>query len=237
MQDRYVGDIGDFVKYALLRVVTGESKLGVAWYLHPNESASADGRHTDYLALPAEWRCLDEDLFDGLKKIVESTRRSVTAVEASKVLPDVVFADERLDIAKVPVSCRSSWRRIWFEGVQRRLDGCDVVFADPDNGLLPDSRFQPTVKRSAKSIPEQEVRDLSAGRPMVVYHHNTRRKGGHRAEIADWQSRLPGRVYAYYWRRWSNRTFFLVNGDSRTVARLGTFAKRWDPNGELIRPP
>ena len=33
MQDRYVGDIGDFVKYALLRVVTGESKLGVAWYL------------------------------------------------------------------------------------------------------------------------------------------------------------------------------------------------------------
>ena len=35
MQDRYVGDIGDFVKYALLRVVTGESKLGVAWYLHP----------------------------------------------------------------------------------------------------------------------------------------------------------------------------------------------------------
>ena len=72
---------------------------------------------------------------------------------------------------------------------------------------------------------------------MVVYHHNIRRKGGHRAEIADWQSRLPGRVYAYYWRRWSNRTFFLVNGDSRTVARLGTFAKRWDPNGELIRPP
>ena len=237
MQDRYVGDIGDFVKYALLRVVTGESKLGVAWYLHPNECASADGRHTDYLTFPAEWRCLDEDLFDGLKKIVESTRRSVTAVEASKVLPDVVFADERLDIAKVPVSCRSSWRRIWFEGVRRRLDGCDVVFADPDNGLLPDSRFQPTVKRSAKSIPEQEVRDLSAGRPMVVYHHNTRRKGGHRAEIADWQSRLPGRVYAYYWRRWSNRTFFLVNGDSRTVARLGTFAKRWDQNGELIRPP
>ena len=116
MQDRYVGYIGDFVKYALLRVVTGESKLGVAWYLHPNESASADGRHTEYLALPAEWRCLDEDLFDGLKKIVESTRRSVTAVEASKVLPDVVFADKRLDIAKVPVSCRSSWRRIWFEG-------------------------------------------------------------------------------------------------------------------------
>ena len=37
MQDRYVGDIGDFVKYALLRVITGESKLGVAWYLHPNE--------------------------------------------------------------------------------------------------------------------------------------------------------------------------------------------------------
>ena len=237
MQDRYVGDIGDFVKYALLRAVLGGSRVGVAWYLHPNESASADGKHTDYLKCPAEWRCLDEDLFDRLTKIVEARRRCVAAVQAPSVLRDAVFADERLDIAEVAVASRLAWRRDWFERVRRRLAGCDAVFADPDNGLRTDSRFRPTVKTSAKSIPEREVRDLTVGRPMVVYHHNTRRKGGHRAEIAEWQHRLPGSVYAYYWRRWSNRTFFLVNGDSRTVARLGTFAKRWNPNGELIRPP
>ena len=236
MQDRYVGDIGDFVKYALLRAVSAGAKLGVAWYLHPNEAASADGRHTDYLARPADWRSLDEDLYDSLKRIVESGRRSVAAVQGASVLRGAVFADERLDVGQVAIRCRSSWRQDWFEGVRKRLDGCDVVFADPDNGLLPDSRFRPTVKRSAKSISEREVRTLSTGRPMVVYHHNSRRKGGHRAEIADWQRRLPGSVYAYYWRRWSNRTFFLVNGDSRMLARLETFETRWKPNGELIRP-
>ena len=237
MQDRYVGDIGDFVKYALLRKLSAGARLGVAWYLHPDESKSADGRYIEYLARPRDWCSLDDDLFFNLKEIVNSRRRSVAAVQRSSVLRDAIFADERLDITQVPVRCRSTWRKDWFERVRQRLDGCDVVFADPDNGLLRDGRFRPTNKRSAKSIPEREVRGLAAGRPMLGYHHNTRRKGGHRAEIADWQRRLPGKVYAYYWRRWSNRTFFLVNGDSETIARLEAFATRWNSNGELIKPP
>ena len=237
MQDRYVGDIGDYVKYALLRTLSTGTTLGVAWYLHPNEGKSADGRHIDYLARPMHWRNLDEGLFQTLKNIVESGRRAVAAVQESSVLPNAVFADECLDITLVPVRDRLSWRQDWFEAVRQRLAGCDMVFADPDNGLFPDTSFRPTIKRSAKSIPQQEVQDLSKGRPMVVYHHNTRRKGGHRAEIAHWQRQLPGRVYAYYWRRWSNRTFFLVNGDHRMVARLEAFAERWNPNGELIGPP
>ena len=236
MQDQYVGDIGDFVKYGLLRAVTAGSRLGVAWYLHPGEPESADGGHTEYLDQPADWRSFDEDLFDSLKRIVDSPRRCVAAVERASVLPGAVFANEPLEIANVPIHRRWSWRQEWFDQVQKCLEGCDVVFADPDNGILPDGRFRPTVKRSSKSIPEREVQALSAGRPMVIYHHNTRRKGGHRADIADWQRRLPGSVYAYYWRRWSNRTFFLVNGDSRIVALLETFAKRWEPNGKLIPP-
>ena len=36
MQDRYVGDVEDVVKYGLLRSILGTRRLGVAWYLHPN---------------------------------------------------------------------------------------------------------------------------------------------------------------------------------------------------------
>ena len=235
MQDRYVGDIGDFVKYALLRALSTGMKLGVAWYLHPDEHKSAHGRYREYLSRPTEWRSLDEVLFNKLKWIVES-ERSVVAVQEASILPNAVFAGEPLDIAGVPWRQRPSWRREWFKRVQQSLKGCDVVFADPDNGIRFDSRFPPTLKKSAKSISECEVRVLSTGRPTVVYHHNTRRPGGQHAEIADWQQRLPGRVYAYYWRRWSNRTFFVVNADSEMVARLETFAKRWNPNGKLLRP-
>ena len=50
MQDRYVGDIGDFVKYGLLRAIRGEKSLGVVWYLRPNDGPVGDGRHTAYLS-------------------------------------------------------------------------------------------------------------------------------------------------------------------------------------------
>ena len=44
MQDRYVGDVGDFVKYGLLRAIRGTKRLGVAWYLHPDAGPAGDGK-------------------------------------------------------------------------------------------------------------------------------------------------------------------------------------------------
>ena len=37
MQDRYAGDVGDYVKFALLRHFATDHRLGVAWYLYPDE--------------------------------------------------------------------------------------------------------------------------------------------------------------------------------------------------------
>ena len=51
---------------------------------------------------------------------------------------------------------------------------------------------------------------------------------GSEAEILSWQEALPGSVYAYYWRRWSNRIFFFVNADDELVSRLHDFAARWE---------
>lgn len=44
MQDRYTGDIGDFVKYGLLRAIRGRKRLGVAWYLHPDGGREGNGQ-------------------------------------------------------------------------------------------------------------------------------------------------------------------------------------------------
>ena len=44
VQDRYVGDVGDFGKYGLLRALCGgDLTLGVVWYLYPDEEANNDG--------------------------------------------------------------------------------------------------------------------------------------------------------------------------------------------------
>lgn len=237
MQDRYTGDVGDFVKYALLRAVGRGRNLGVAWYLHPNEGPPGDGRHVAYLRRPEEWRYLDTQLYDELQAMVFSGDRSVRAVQDLSLLPNAAFAGERLDIRSVPVRLRESWRRAWFERVLRGLADCDLVFADPDNGLYADAGFRPTIRRSAKSIPLREVKALAEDRPLIVYHHNSRYKGGQHAEILAWQKRLPGDVYAYYWRRWSNRTFFFVNADQQLVGRLQEFGARWAQTGAEVIPP
>ena len=45
MQNQYVGDIGDFGKYGLLRAISGDPlRLGVVWYLFPDEPPKEPGK-------------------------------------------------------------------------------------------------------------------------------------------------------------------------------------------------
>ena len=236
MQDRYVGDVGDFAKYGLLRAIRGRKRLGVAWYLHPDAGPAGDGNHTTYLRQRQRWRYLDPQLFDTLNGLIgPGGRRSVDAVQTSGILGDAVFAAERLDIAGIAVRDRARWRRRWFERVRNQLSGCDLVFADPDNGLYPDDRFRPTRSDSARRIPLAEANALAKWGAAVIYHHNSRFPGGHQQEIRFWMVRLPGCTCAYYWKRWSNRTFFIVNPDDEIEHRLEQFVKRWDRHGQLVR--
>ena len=235
MQNRYVGDIGDYVKYALLRKVTGSKRLGVAWYLHPDGGPAGDGQYTTYLKRPDDWKHLDDQLFLRLEELVNDRSRTVQAVQKSKILgTNTVFSDQPLDVTCIPVKQRLDWRKKWFAQVKTDLASCDLVFADPDNGLYSDKSFRPSQKVNAKRIPLQEAQELSEDRAAVIYHHNTRRTGGHLAEIRDWMSKLRGCTFAFRFKRWSPRTFFIVNPDSEIRHHLITFAQRWSEHGCLL---
>ena len=235
MQNRYTGDIGDFAKYGLLRAIRGRMQLGVAWYLHPDAGPDRDGSHIKYLDQRKKWRHLDPDLFDSLKKLVDGGTRSVDSVQTSGILGDAAFAADLLAISEVPIRDRERWRHQWFERVMQQLSGCDFVFADPDNGLVSDDRFRPAVKKNAKRIPLAEALALAEARTAVIYHHSGRHRGGNHQDIRQWIDRLPSRTYAWYWRRVSNRTFFIINSDGETQRLLMQFAERWKHCGELIR--
>ncbi len=234
MQNRYTGDIGDYVKYGLLRALASDQRLGVAWYLYPDEGHNDDGRHVSYLERPADWEHLDPDLYQGLRQIVRSGYRSVQAVENSGLLPNTKFASELLEHPVSSAVKRRSWRHEWFNRVTEQLSDCDIVFADPDNGLCADDRFRPARRKDWKRIPLEEAVRLANDRTAILYHHNSRFKGGHRAEIAHWMERLPGRVYGLYWRRYSNRTFLIVNASGVVEQRLIEFAQLWGHGCELV---
>src|SRR5215467_5298537 len=85
MKHEYVGDIGDFGKYALLKALAGSDLiLGVAWYLNAAHESNNDGMFTRY----DELRSCDPQLHDSLQTMVTQGKRSLGAIESASVLPD-----------------------------------------------------------------------------------------------------------------------------------------------------
>ena len=164
MQNRYAGDVGDYGKIALLRVFAGRIQVGVNWYLVdiPGEKTN-DGKYTVYLDKPrsALFQC-DPLLARRLKEIVQGGR-TVSGLE--KLLPGVTFYSAIL-------GCKN--RKQWHERAMQELKPCDLVFLDPDNGLL-----VPSVKRSdsrsIKYVFEEEIAHYYAeGLSVFFYNHRSR---------------------------------------------------------------
>jgi hypothetical protein len=229
MQNRYVGDVGDFVKLALLRALSPGHRLGVVWYLVQDESHNSDGRHIGYLK-NNEWRHLDPEVFDSLARIVASGERSVTALESAGLLHRCQFVSARLALPTAYAE-RAIARAEWLDRAVGKIRDCNLVFLDPDNGLQPE-RFRPTGAKANKSASFADLSRFShPGRTLVVYHHHTRRKGGHAAEIrynAD-RLRMHGfdRVDALRANRYSPRAFFLLNATDGIRKRAAAFAREW----------
>lgn len=233
MQDRYAGDIGDFVKLGLLRSLSSGRRLGVAWYRFPHENHNEDGRHVSYLEKPDRYSSLDPELIDHLRRVVKDAR-SISSL--LPMLGDAVSFDESLDVAEVSPHLRRSWRKAWFLRALDKLSECDIIFADPDNGIVDDSDWRKGRAKFGKQMPLDEVKALAHGRCAVIYHHNTRRRGGHDVEVDHWlrEIGLPGlavRATAY-----SPRTFFVLNPDSYMVEQVHAFCERWRDLGVRLHP-
>lgn len=231
MQDRYAGDIGDYVKFALLRALSLGRRIGVAWYLYPDESHNDDGRHIGYLKQPAIWRHLDPELFDSLAKVQD--QRAVAALESAGLLPEAVYFAEQAPGRETAPQFRSNARQKWFERAVAALEECNLVFADPDNGLIDNGDHRRRQSKFGKQMPLAEAHALSRGREAVIYHHNTRYPGGHDLEVKAWQQRLGQGTIAIRANAFSCRTFFILNPSEETIARASRFANQW--SGHRVR--
>ena len=231
MQNRYVGDIGDYVKFALLRCLMPDYKLGVAWWLYEDEHHNKNGRHVEYQSHPAKWRHYDPDLYDGLRKIIDSGIRDVRQIEQSGLLPNAVFHNTLVPVSGTPAERRSA-RAKWYEQAKIALADSDLIFIDPDNGLET-AGFSAGAKVAGKSVSIAELLGLSKpGQTLIVYHHQTRRRGGHLEELSHWSTRLRGAgfqsVDAIRSGSYSPRAFFLLNAPPDLRHRAVRLVHRWN---------
>jgi hypothetical protein len=188
MQDRYAGDLGDYLKLGLLRWLARPvglpfPRLGVVWYRTANETGNADGKYTSYLdpahRSAARLRQLDPDLYDRLASVVAAGHRSTAALADAGVLPaGTCFFGDLLDFTDLPVTARAARqarRHSWLEHALAATVGCDLIFADPDNGIR-GARSAPAHRNTA--VKHAYLDELAVfaqrGQSLIIYHHADR---------------------------------------------------------------
>ena len=246
MQDKYAGDIGDYAKYGLLRALTtgladcengrpirlgdGRRQLrpGVIWYyVATNGPLPPMGRAFNYILNPNqhERRLIecDSQLFEILSNLIATLQRSVEAIEGSNVLPD--------DTAyfREPVNGPGT-RTDWFRRASDAVGNCDLVFLDPDNGLVDDDGNPDAV--GPEHATYQEAAQLwMQGKSLVIYQ-SFNRDGTHEEQIQRHADNLRqelnisgplGEIIALRFNRLPPRIFFVIpNPANAEVAQLLT---------------
>lgn len=174
MKNQYVGDIGDYGKYALLKAFSDNGvKLGINWYLTLDDGKT-DGKFTAYLS--DETFCkYQPEVFRVLSEIVGNKRQQKTVqdIEKSSLFSNALFYSERLDSVGT-ASEKEYYRQKWFEKSLKALSGAELVFLDPDNGLQ--IYDDPAGQNAEKYVLPREITAyFEEGFDVVYYCHKGRR--------------------------------------------------------------
>jgi hypothetical protein len=170
MKNQYFGDINDYKKYSLLRLLGGHGqiKTAVCWVLTEDDGRS-DGSRIKYLEKPEQWRDYDQVVFEHLREnVLKKGVRDVSVIERGDILPNCSFYREY-------VHDDNGLRDEFFKEFQDFSQGTDLVFFDPDNGL--EVKSVPRGKRgSSKYIYWDEVKaSYEAGHSLLIYQHFPRK--------------------------------------------------------------
>lgn len=165
MQNRYAGDVGDFGKFGMLRALAqSKLKIGVNWYLVPDENHNNDGIHIGYLENSTFLGC-DDELLEILRLLVAEKRRSVDALAHSGLLPHAVFYHGVLYPPRTDGKfARSEWHSLAISA----LSDSELVFLEPDNGLLAQS-VSNGARASIKYVFEEEITDYYLRGHSVIF--------------------------------------------------------------------
>jgi len=170
MKVQYFGDVNDYRKFALLRLLArdAELKIGVCWMMTEPDERS-DGNLRGYLRQPERWRQLDPDVFDALSKVSSPPSvADLSRVENEGIISSAIFFSDSApdELAK---------RTEFHNRCMLSLSETELVFFDPDNGLEVPS-FKKGSKQSNKYAFYDEIVDhFERGKSILVYQHFPRK--------------------------------------------------------------
>jgi hypothetical protein len=186
VQDKYVGDIGDYGKFGLLRFLSKacpEISIGINWYYVGSETdkgENSDGRFIEYLDEKPEESDLqkcDPGLIEILREIVLKNRRKVSELMKENIVPGATYYAEPLEYSSPSDSGKNkSIREEWFDKSAKTLEKSDIIFTDEDNGVQVSS-VSPYSRKGKKYISYDEIEQYyKIGKSIIIYNHHSMEK-------------------------------------------------------------
>ena len=112
-------------------------------------------------------------MWSALGQIVSFGKREIAALEQSGVL-DATYFGRLLDSSSGDKIARQAVRMGWHGQALQALHCCDIVFVDPDNGLMVPSA-DGTAKSNKFVLPYELAEYYNAGSSVIYYQHKARR--------------------------------------------------------------
>jgi hypothetical protein len=231
MQNRYVCDVGDFGKYGLLNALSKSEgadkrslRLGVVWYLVPDEKDNSDGKHKSYLDpshVDSEvFRNCNPLLYEKLQKLLE-TGPTVNAIRKSNIFPtNTIFFDRPLDYANMPAigsrakEARVEYRSQWVKDAFSKTEDCEIILFDPDNGL--ETSIGRHLKKGPKYVFFDEVNKFwQRNQSLIIYQHidhTDKAEKQIRKRITELKDKLQPvpEPFALLYRRGTSRAYIVI---------------------------
>ena len=231
MKNQYFGDVNDYRKYGLLRLLAGDGalRIGVCWMLTPNDTGP-DGNKTEYLDNDSgtKWSRFDPDLYKFLRLKVhghetEQESRNVHNLTASQ-LPGGGFYPSILPDSKED-------REKYFEGNWTQFKSkAHLLFYDPDDGLANNAASKSPMKKghkdSAKKLFRDEIQEsLERGFSVLMYQHFDRTcRAALVSRIANELATMTAEQQSYSF--WTPHVAFFLVPHSDHVEHIGAAVER-----------
>ncbi len=216
MQDRYAGDIGDFGKFQLLRLLFKHTsyKLTQLWFKYPDESHNSDGLHINYFDKVKRFdSILEEKLLN-----ISQNNRSIKALEEAELLINISYFSK-----EIPFSLED--RKEWFTEAMNTTLKSDFILTDSDNGiatkfnkklqdieLMDYSLYNKRVKQG-KYIFLDEIDALYDFKASLIIYHHLNRTMAHDKQITILLENLNSKyknVIAIKHKPYSPRVYFIL---------------------------
>ena len=165
MQQRYLGDIHDFQKFMFLKFLSCElkTKIGLNWYLvDPKKIGEKEVNKKDgekrYFLKKNEFKNIDRKIYDEFLAIKSKKFRNInTFTKNTHLCKYISFYNKKISLLN---------REKWLVDSLNFFKKNDIIFLDPDNGLLKNKKSK---RISLKYVLLNEIESYLYNKKTVIF--------------------------------------------------------------------